>query len=740
MSNDSTSELSIDTGDPADRAMSASEVYVPHVGWLSYPAKDEVARFLREGWFEYDLQAFLFLYLRAGNTFIDCGAHVGLYSIMAGKLVGDQGRVISLEPEASNFTLLKQNLNNNGVACATPIHAAVFSRSGSMRLYVGPAGRSAYCRLVAPESPENTVGIEALTIDEIFERCGVDRPAVVKVDVEGSEIQLLDGIRQSNLPVLVVEFTEINLNRAGSTTKELYRKLELRGYQICRFDLDRQQLEPVEFAGPVWHANYFAVKSLTDVNSALQLASQERRRIAEEILERGKACEQLHKIAQIASGSAGALEKSLDELNGAYRRVGEATWRADQANGRVDQALSQLNEAYRRVGEATWRADQANGRVDQALSQLNEAYRQVGEANWRADRAGQRADELLRHLNEANQRADQAIQRSNDAIVHLSTISRPAVVDECFRLREERDYLNSRLVEVTESFRLSQARLQEIANSRFVQMGRRAGILKARWLDRADVPGVNLQSPAPELAPSGDVSTLPPVDRATNDVDTRSDDMDRLLKHLAWRGFRPKVLLDVGAAKGWWSVRAAAIFPEAQVFMIDPLAEHEPFLKRLSDDDPRFHYLRTAVGDQTGDSIMNITADEEASSLLSWDGEDPSRQRRVPVATLDQLMAEGKVSAPDLVKIDVQGFELRVLQGAGRACGSAEVFIIEVNLYEFMHACPRAHEIIAFLAQRGYYLFDVAGSLRRPLDNNLAQMDLVFTSSNSFLSNDIRWG
>jgi hypothetical protein len=76
----------------------SEEVHVPHLGWLMHAAGEEVARSLDEGWFEYREQAFCWLYLYEGATVIDCGAHVGLFSTLAGKLVGSNGHVVDLRP------------------------------------------------------------------------------------------------------------------------------------------------------------------------------------------------------------------------------------------------------------------------------------------------------------------------------------------------------------------------------------------------------------------------------------------------------------------------------------------------------------------------------------------------------------------------------------------------------------------------------------------------------------------
>lgn len=219
----------------------------------------------------------------------------------------------------------------------------------------------------------------------------------------------------------------------------------------------------------------------------------------------------------------------------------------------------------------------------------------------------------------------------------------------------------------------------------------------------------------------------------------RQDDMDKALDHLHTKGFRPQAVLDIGSAKGYWSLRAGMRFKDARFYMIDPLSESEEALQTICRKHSRFHYVLTAIGSERGEVTMNITPDCDGSSALDYPGADPSRQRKVPVETIDNLIAEGRIAPPDFVKIDVQGFEMRVLQGGQRLFESTEVFIIEANLYKFMPECPLAHEVILYMAERGYRLFDLAGELRRPFEDDLAQLDLVFVSNKSALVASNRW-
>jgi FkbM family methyltransferase len=217
------------------------------------------------------------------------------------------------------------------------------------------------------------------------------------------------------------------------------------------------------------------------------------------------------------------------------------------------------------------------------------------------------------------------------------------------------------------------------------------------------------------------------------------DSMADALWHLRAKGFRPRVVLDIGAAKGVWSERAAGLFPEATFYLFDPLEESEPSLRALAGRDPRFHYFLMALGRERATLAINVARDPEASSLLDFPSQDQAVRRMVPVETVDGLLASGRIPSPDLVKLDVQGFELEVLKGGSALFDAARVFVVEVSLFEFMPGCPLAHEVIAYFGQRGHRLFDVAGMLRRPFQDDLGQMDLVFVRHDSPLVAEPRW-
>lgn len=322
------------------------------------------------------------------------------------------------------------------------------------------------------------------------------------------------------------------------------------------------------------------------------------------------------------------------------------------------------------------------------------------------------------------------------------------IVDEAARLAESADTQNTAALNesgktvdlLLEAIQKLEDRLRLLLSSRLLRSGWRVGLGSTpHWADpeRDDlVKGIKVLRQNNDMRRSP--QSLSRIVDLAKDGPPRETDMDRALQHLTDKGFRPKVVLDIGAAKGYWTLQTAWRWKDANFFMIDPLQESEPELQKICQD-PRFRYLLTAVGKEPGELVMNVTADCDGSSLLGFSHPDPARQRRIRVARVDDLLSEGRLSPPELVKLDVQGFELNVLEGGQRLFDTAEVFIVEVNLFPFMLECPRVHEVVKYMADRKFYLFDIAGSLRRPYQNDLGQMDLVFVADRSSMTASNRW-
>jgi FkbM family methyltransferase len=198
-----------------------------------------------------------------------------------------------------------------------------------------------------------------------------------------------------------------------------------------------------------------------------------------------------------------------------------------------------------------------------------------------------------------------------------------------------------------------------------------------------------------------------------------------VLTHIGGLGFRPKTVIDVGVATGTYELYKT--FPSATHLLIEPLSEFEDDLRRISSE-YKVEYAIAAAGSRRGITKINVHPDLLGSSIfkeqdgLYVDG----ISREVPVVTVDDLCRDRKLSGPFLIKIDTQGAEKLVLEGAKKTLKETEVVILEVNFFPFHKDSPEFYEVVHFMKEVGFVVYDIFGGYNRPLDYALASVDAVF--------------
>ena len=276
--------------------------FIQHVGWLRHDRGEEVVRLLQQGHFEASEQAFFWLYLRAGDTVIDCGSHIGLFSILASRATSDNARVVAVEANPHTVQHLKFNLKSNGVAKPIVIDAAIWNTSGKINFLDSKDGGAAYDHV---DYGNDRVGlsIASITLDQLVRKLGGGCVALVKIDIEGAETEAVigasDAIAAGLFPVIMVEFTESILQSRGHDSNQLYKQLVDFGYTLCEFNPEKLQLEPYRPDGPIWYKNLFACKDLKQTNIRLETASVANRTIALDVLARGVACSQFKALEDL---------------------------------------------------------------------------------------------------------------------------------------------------------------------------------------------------------------------------------------------------------------------------------------------------------------------------------------------------------------------------------------------------------------------------------------------------------
>lgn len=199
------------------------------------------------------------------------------------------------------------------------------------------------------------------------------------------------------------------------------------------------------------------------------------------------------------------------------------------------------------------------------------------------------------------------------------------------------------------------------------------------------------------------------------------------------KSLNPTVIYDIGANVGTWTLLAKAVLPTTRVHAFEPIEAHaEEYLRNTAAlSDVVLH--QTALGTDTGSALIHITSVSDASSLLPLTEEGArtwrlaeARQQRVPVASLDEYVRRHVLPAPDLIKLDVQGYELKVLEGADVCLRQASAIICEVSFQEYYEEQALFGDIVRHLATYGFgvHAFSVATALGVPLQ----QSDVLFTT------------
>jgi FkbM family methyltransferase len=204
----------------------------------------------------------------------------------------------------------------------------------------------------------------------------------------------------------------------------------------------------------------------------------------------------------------------------------------------------------------------------------------------------------------------------------------------------------------------------------------------------------------------------------------------RLLAELKRSGFYPKVVYDIGAAKGYWSGHVSdSVFPDAAYHLFEPLAETEQYiehLRRVAAGHPRFTVHCTALGATQGRVSFWTDAEQYGSTAIDITGEPGFTRRSVAMHRLDDYVADRRLSMPDLLKLDVQGFELEIFRGASRCLEHATALYVETWLSRaYGPPTPLLYEIQECLCNSGFDLIEL-GDRYYATGHALVSVDALF--------------
>lgn len=200
-----------------------------------------------------------------------------------------------------------------------------------------------------------------------------------------------------------------------------------------------------------------------------------------------------------------------------------------------------------------------------------------------------------------------------------------------------------------------------------------------------------------------------------------------------------ETILDIGANTGQFARDIRKHFPEAAIVCFEPLPDAHRNLKSWADGDGRALALNCALGDEEGTvSMYRHTEHSVSSSLLSTTKEGEAlypktiAQESIEVAVrrLDEIpeVSSGRLRGDVLVKIDVQGYEDRVICGGRATIGAAKACIVELNVAHLYDGQCGIYSLMGLFDELG---FSYAGNLTQvcsPTDGRVVYVDAVFFS------------
>ncbi len=192
-------------------------------------------------------------------------------------------------------------------------------------------------------------------------------------------------------------------------------------------------------------------------------------------------------------------------------------------------------------------------------------------------------------------------------------------------------------------------------------------------------------------------------------------------------------VLDVGANVGQFTLVARRVFPKARVIAFEPLAaECERFLS-VHAGDSQVKLVRAALGPDRGKFAMHVAGARDSSSLLPitatqaqlFPGTGETHRESVWVLPLSDAVKDEELAGPLLLKIDVQGFELQVLEACASVLSRVEFVYVECSFVELYAGQAMAGEVVAWLQKGGFVLTGI-GSLTHGPSGVGVQADFLF--------------
>jgi FkbM family methyltransferase len=200
---------------------------------------------------------------------------------------------------------------------------------------------------------------------------------------------------------------------------------------------------------------------------------------------------------------------------------------------------------------------------------------------------------------------------------------------------------------------------------------------------------------------------------------------------------KPKYLCDIGANNGLWAYVLQQMNPNLEhIVFFEPQTQYQEKLQKLSFPNITKVIYPCGLGDQKEElAIKGGTASASFFDVEQQTEYFPDslsdKQESVEIHLLDEIYAQDNLPTPDLIKLDVQGFELNVLKGGINTLRKTKYLVIELSFRQFYKNQPSIWEIFKFLQENNFIMIGKGFEWRSPKQpSEILQMDAIFMNNN----------
>lgn len=194
------------------------------------------------------------------------------------------------------------------------------------------------------------------------------------------------------------------------------------------------------------------------------------------------------------------------------------------------------------------------------------------------------------------------------------------------------------------------------------------------------------------------------------------------------------IILDIGANNGEFSKEVFAHIPHAEVYAFEPLSDCFATMQKALGHNPRFHGLNTALGDTTGQTTIQRSSFHPSSSLRTmaalhktlYPKTAGAETETIRIARLDDIAKDIRLSGNLMIKLDVQGYEDRVIAGGTEIFKKASLVLIETSFVELYEGQPLFGDIHDQLKALGFSYRGAAAEHRNQKTGELLYQDSIF--------------